>query len=228
MRRNVFYLGIVLLAVGMAVFFLGLPAEIQSQAIAPSASRLSLNALSLGYLPVILNQSGAISLTFNATSQVDFFLANASAYARMGMGASAANASAVALSAEGAGVFEIFQDATYGSFPFIATNVTANTLLYTAGTNVLPGGDYYAVFANVGNATTVVHLEYRTASVSLLQSRLNSIDIVIGVAVVLLAAGFLLVIASFMLQPKGLQQEVMDDAAKRAYDAIDRRGRRRK
>ena len=76
MRKNFLYLGILLLILGIILAFASPSFALPSQFSSPSSQIVLVNASLLGYVPMQLNQSGLVVLTFNASAPVDFYLAN--------------------------------------------------------------------------------------------------------------------------------------------------------
>ena len=217
MKKNLFYIGIVLVIAGIAVFVIGPSSVIPS--IFPNATSQSIEvaANSINAIPVPLSEAGLPVLTFNSSTSMDFFFTNATAYGKIS-GAPAANSSATsaAVALEGNGVYEVYVASKKGAFPYLGyANITSPN--YLLNVSFLQPGTYYAIFYDPGSVPAGVTITTLSVSLSKIQSGATSIYTAVGVAVVLFVLGLGLTIYSLISKDKKNEQAEMDTQAAQQY-----------
>ncbi len=228
-KKKFLYIGLALIVVGIAVGFLSPGLALPSAFPPPISHNMTLASGAVDYLPMNLNESGLTILTFNSTAPLDFYLANATAFSSIESAASSnSSPRTAALSLEGSGVYEVYQNSRSGVFPYTnLPNVTAPA--YLTNVTLMQQGTYYAVFYNSGNSSAAVNLATLALALSKIQSGEASIGLYLGVAVVLFIAGLAIAIYGFVSKEKqDGQQGGMDADAAREYDRIEKKGRRGK
>ncbi len=193
----------------------------------PQAEQLSLGAGALGAVPVSLNQSGLLLLSYNSSGGVDFYVANRSAFAEVS-GENGTAARVTAMSLEGRGVYAAYENSSSGAFPY--PNGAASPS-YAANVSALPAGTYYAVFGNRGSGEATIVASYTAIAASSLSSTAVSTMAYGGASFLLLLAGMALAVASlFMKEKASAKAERLDEEARLEYDRIEKEsgGRPRK
>lgn len=192
----------------------------------PATQGIDVSAGSLRYVQFLLNESGAIILTFNATTPVDMYMTNATAFAQI-MSASALNyGRSEALSLSGLGVYEIYENSTTGDFPYTNFSGIAKPV-YLQNASLLGNGTYYAIFANARNGSVVVNVTSLTLSTTELRSSIGSIGLYVLGAFVAFIAGIGFIIFSFLSKGgKQKQDMAMDKEVEKEYDRIEKKGKK--
>lgn len=229
MRKRLLYIGALLFLIGIASAFMSLLSlqSITPAGLSPKSERLTLGANALGDVPVVLNQSGVIVLSYNATNGVDFYLANQSAAAALG-GANGTDARVVAAGLEGRGVYDIYEDSSAGTTPYYA-GAGSSSPAYVANLSVFPAGTYHALFSNRGGGNATVLASYAAISAAALNSTALSTIAYGGISFILLVAGFIIAVASFFMKDRNAAQpERLDEEARKEYERIERGGARGK
>jgi hypothetical protein len=228
MRRNLLYVGVLLFVIGILVVIFAFPSAMPSNVITPLQKQLLINSSGMGYVQFTLNQTGLVEALFRSSAPVDFYFANTTAFNKI-YGAGVANGSArmMAISLQGDGVYEVYEDTLDGAFPFNYTNVTEANYLQE-NVSLLQSGAYYAIFSNINNGTAGISLLYATANSTALRSAFDTMSLYGLSAVFLFLAGLACIAASFFLkvkqpiQPK--PEEKMDADAQKMYDSIEKKG----
>jgi hypothetical protein len=223
MRKRLLYLGVLMFLAGMAVALMSVSSlqAISSSGASPTVGQLALNPGALRDVPVPLNQTSILVFSYNSSAEVDFYLANQSAFAAMdAAGANGTSARRIAAGLEGKGIYAIYENASLASFPYASGPVAP---VYLSNASALPAGTYYAVFGSGGAATVVTSYtalgaaEFGSAAVSTLAYG--------GISTLLLAAGFLLAVVSFFMKEKNAgKPDALDEEARREYDLLEKRG----
>ncbi len=222
-KRNLFYIGIVLVVLGLGVGFVAPGSVIPSLFPSPASQSVSVAAGSVGNLPIQLNESGLIVLTFNSISKINFYVANATAFGAIG--SAGANATRTALGLEGNGVYEVYENSTSGAFPYAGyQNTTAPN--YLLNVSAMPAGTYYAAFYNGGNATAQVGITYLAISISKIQNGEASVGNYLAIAAVLFVVGVGLTVYSFIAKDTSKEQAATDAEAAKEYAKLDKKGKR--
>ncbi|MDE1854743.1 MAG: hypothetical protein KGH57_00260 [Candidatus Micrarchaeota archaeon] len=228
MKKNLFYIGIVLIIAGIAVFVIGPSSVIPS--IFPNATSQSIEvaANSINAIPMPLSQAGLPVLTFNSSTSIDFFFTNATAYGQISAPAADSSAMSKAVALEGNGVYEVYVASKKGAFPYLGyANITSPN--YLLNVSFLQPGTYYAIFYDPGSIPAGVTITTLSVSLSKIQSGATSIYTAVGVAVVLFVAGLGLTIYSLISKDKKTEQAEMDTQAAHEYEKMDKqKGGKRK
>lgn len=221
MRRNFLYIGIALIIVGIAVGLFSLQSVVPSAFSNATVKTISVNSTALAYLPVYMNQTGLAIVYFNASSPVDFYFANATGFAAMSS-AKPANVTSAAVGKEGKGVYEVYLNATSGAFPYTLSGL--KTPSYVANvTGAMQIGTYYAAFLGLGSGTESVVARSVVVPLSAINSTFSKVALYGGVTIVIILAGIVLIILSFVMKDKQKQEEGMDENAKKAYEKIEKK-----
>jgi hypothetical protein len=221
MRKKLLYAGAIVFVVGLVLALVAVQWAIPSGAV-PASNALVLGAGSpLSYVRIFLNQSGMVVLTYNATSGVNFYFANQSAFnAISAASASGRSLGSTAAGLEGSGVYAVYNGSA-GTFPFSSSQVP-----YLMNATMLSGGNYYALFSSRSNATNHVTVNYLRVTQTQLGSTYMSV-ILGGVSVLLMIAGIIIAIVSLFLKPKEGARErrvaQMDEAARKEYRELEKR-----
>lgn len=224
MRKNFLYLGILLLISGIALGLFTPGFSFSPQAQNRISEGVVVNASALGYVPLPLNQSGVIVLTFNSSSNIDFYFANATAFGKISAAKVAGSGSrSIAVSFEGKGVYEVYQNNLNGAFPYPGNQGVASPL-YLLNSTLLRPGIYYAIFANPGNRTAQIAVTAFPIPLSGIQSSATSLSTYFGVAFLLFVAGIGLMVFSLLSKRGQKDQEAMDREVEKEYDRIEGRG----
>ena len=106
MKKRLFYLGIALVVAALLAFFFAVPElAVPSQLMNITPKSLAITSGSSAYVPVFLNETGIVTVGYNASSVLSFYLANASAFGSISNSSSQnASVSKLAASLEGRGV----------------------------------------------------------------------------------------------------------------------------
>ena len=230
MRKNFLYLGILLLILGIILAFASPSFALPSQFSSPSSQIVLVNASLLGYVPMQLNQSGLVVLTFNASAPVDFYLANTTAFLQIN-GKSVANSSArsTAIGLEGNGVYEIYQGSTDGTFPFTTVSGTSKPNYIVSNLSTFASGTYYAVFANSGSKTVQIELTALPISLTQLESSTSSLGTYFMVAALVFIIGIGLMVFAFISKGgKAQTEEAKDKQAQQEFDKIEGKSKKGK
>ncbi len=222
MRRNFLYLGIILLVSGIALGLSTPGFTLPTQGSNQISVGVIVNASALGYLPVRMNQSGLVILTFNSSSAVDFYFANATAFGQISVAQPAIpKARSTAMGLEGNGVYEVYTNSINGAFPYTGFQGVA-TPVYLLNVSLLQAGTYYGIFANAGNKTAQIAVMAIPISLSTLQSSATSLGVYFGAAFLLFIAGIALIIFSLVSKGGQKKQDAMDQAAANEYERIEK------
>jgi len=179
-------------------------------------------------MPISLNQTGEIILSFNSSAGVDFYLANATAFGQISA-AKASNQSArgVALGLEGKGVYELCNQTTSGSFPY--TNIENTTApCYLQNVTAFQSGTYYALFANSGNATVQIGVTSMPVALTKLESSINSVGTYSIFAFLMFVCGIGLIVYSLISKGRQREEQAMDQEAAAEYARIEKHGKKKK
>lgn len=224
MRKRLLYLGVLMFLVGMAAAFMSVSSL---QAISPSGASPTVGQLALGSgalrgVPMQLNQTSILVFSYNSSAEVDFYLANQSAFAAMSAaGANGTSARLIAAGLEGRGIYAIYENASLASFPYASGPVAP---VYLSNASTLPAGTYYAVFGSGGGAASVV-TSYTALGATEFGSSAVSTLAYGGISTLLLAAGFILAVVSLFMKEKNAgKPDALDEEARREYDLLEKRG----
>jgi hypothetical protein len=226
MQRRLLYIGAALFVIGLVLAFAAaiVLESVASGAQSPAVGELVLNASSVAYVPVALNQTGLIVFSYNSTSNIDFYFVNQSAFATI-KGSTASGAGVLARELEGRGVYAVYPSSEESVFPYSGA---AGAGGYAANASIMPQGTYYAVLANDGGSSAKVVTGYATIGEAALESSSISTLALSGMSFLLIVVGILLAIASFFVKAKApAQQSKIDAEAKDEYARIEREGRKR-
>lgn len=164
MEKRFIYIGILMIVLFLAVIFAGVPAMLGlgfnhvSFAIAPGHDAYSMAQSNSTYLSTVV---------YNSSSNLDFYVANATAFNALlpylSLNESLMNES---LALEGKGMLEIINNSRIGEFPISATTAAANAVLYANYNSTLAAVEpYYLLFEN---------RQPETANVLLLVTRIRN------------------------------------------------------
>jgi hypothetical protein len=223
MRKRLLYAGGIVFVVGLILAFIAFT-SLGSVTAAPVSNTLTLGAGSpLGYVQIFLNQSGMVVLTYNATTGVDFYFVNQTAFNKISSASAAGKGiSSTATSLEGSGVYAAYSNLSVGTFPFAPASLHVP---YLANATVLSGGNYYALFSNRANRTSQVLVGYLRITASQLGATYTTV-IFIGVSMLLMVAGIIIALVSLFLKPKeAVRSKIaqMDEAARKEYEELEKR-----
>ncbi len=151
MEKKFIYIGILLLVLFAVVLFVAVPAALGISfgrvnfAIAPGHDAYTMASANATYFSEV---------AYNSTENLDFYVANATAFnallPHVSLNESLMNAS---LALEGKGIFEVLSNSHVGSFP--AAN--SSLLLYSSYNSIsVIAEPYYLLFQNTANATANV------------------------------------------------------------------------
>ncbi len=212
MKKNFLYIGLGLLALAIILFLLAPGIALPQQFQNPIAQTIAVNGSSLGFLPVVLNQSGVVILTFNSTSAVDEYFTNLSAFTRIAS-SKVANSIArnTAVGLEGKGVYEVYENSTSGAYPFTGFQGIVTPTYVANTTTVLQAGTYYVIFANNKTSAASISVTSLPISLSKLQSGTSSLGVFLGACALLLIAGLAMIALSFFSKDKQKLQEAQMD-----------------
>jgi hypothetical protein len=227
MKKKLLYLGLMLVAVGVGIGLIAPGTVIPSLFPAPSMQSATVVPGAMSSLPIQINESGLPIIRFSSSSGVDFYLANASAYAAIsGAGGGNSSARGTAVGLEGRGVYEIYENATSGAFPFLSyLNVTAP--VYILNSSLLQPGTYYMIFRNQGGSTASIAVKAFTVSLSTIQSGEASVGAYLAVAAVVFFAGVGLAIYALIAKDREKAQVAIDEDVAREYERIEKQGRKK-
>ena len=225
MRKKLLYAGLVVFVVGLVLAFVAFQ-SLGSAVAAPVSNTITLGASPLlGYVQIFLNQSGMVVLTYNASTGVDFYFVNQTAFNKISSASSAGKGvSSTATSLEGSGVYAAYSNLSTGTFPFAASSAHVP---YLANATVLSSGNYYALFSNRANRTTQVAVGYLRVTSSQLGATYTTV-IFIGVSMLLMVAGIIIALISLFLKPKeAVRTKIaqMDEAAKKEYEELEKKAK---
>ncbi|MCL5239385.1 MAG: hypothetical protein M1286_02855 [Candidatus Marsarchaeota archaeon] len=229
MRKRILYLGLALIVIGVAIAFLSPGIALPSIFPSPVPHNLTVAPLSSRYVAVGLNQSGLTVLTFNSSSPIDFYMTNSTAFSLISA-SSSANYSprSEALSLEGNGVYEVYENSSTGVFPYTNfANLSAPS--YLENTTFLLPGAYYAFFYNTANRTANVTVDTLPLALSSIRSGESSIGIYVGVAIIVFFIGIgVSLYALFAKDRDREKQQAMDSDVAKEYERIEGQGRKGK
>ena len=227
MRKKFLYIGIILFVLGIIVGILSTSLALPSTFSNPIEGQILVNASSLGYVPITLNQTGIVILFFNSSSPVDLYFANASAFGRIsGAGISGGASRNEAINLEGNGVYEVYENSTNGVFPYAYQGFAAPKYLVNSST-VLQSGTYYAIFANGGSGAAAIIARMLPASLTTINSEFQGFALYGAATIVLVVVGLGMVVLSFFLKNKPkAEQGGMEEEVKKEYDRIDKKGKK--
>jgi hypothetical protein len=231
MKKKLLYLGLMLVAVGVGIGLIAPGTVIPSLFPAPSMQSATVAQGAMSSLPIQINESdesGLPIIRFSSSSGVDFYLANASAYAAIsGAGGGNSSARSTAVGLEGRGVYEIYENATSGAFPFLSyLNVTAPA--YILNSSLLQPGTYYMIFRNQGSSTANIAVKAFTVSLSKVESGEASVGAYLTVAAVVFFAGVGLAIYALIAKDREKAQVAIDEDVAREYERIEKQGRKKR
>ncbi len=241
MNKKVFAIGILLIIIGIA---LGGTIAPQESGIKYSSMnvRLQANADSLQFYRMYLNASGSLEIAYNASGNLGFVVANATAFGIL-TNSTPNTLIGNAEKLENAGVLEI-ANASRESFPYLSANSTKarnsstssnsiqlKTPIYTnAAAGLLSAGYYYAIFANNASSNVDIKLGYVTLPVSGVQNEYSSLEANGIAASAFVFLGLVLILVSVMIKGgKPKQAEVaIDHEAEELYEKIEREDRNKR
>ncbi len=227
MNKKFLYIGIMLLVLGVVVSFFSLGVELPSQFSRPVPQSVSVGPGSTDYQALYLNQSGILEVVFNSSAPLDFYLANASAFASINASGSPSAARNAAIRLEGNGVFAFYADAKNGTFPYLGYQGIARPAYASNATVVLPAGQYYSIFANNGTTAASVTIAESPITLSKLQAGSSSVIKYVGASGVMFLVGLGLIVFSFFAKgEKKAGEGGMDEEAAREYERIERSGKK--
>jgi hypothetical protein len=224
MRKRLLYFGVLMFLAGVAAAFMSFSSlQAISPAGAPTVRQLTLGPGALRGVPLVLNQSSVLFLTYNSSAAVDFYLANQSAFAAMGAaGANGIGARGVAVGMEGMGIYAIYENASLASFPYAGGSAAP---AYSSNTITFPAGTYYAIFGDRGSGAANVTASYAALGAAKFDSAAIFTLAYGGISFLLLAAGFIVAVAALFMKDKNAgRPDRLDEEAQREYDLLERKG----
>lgn len=227
MKKRFFYLGIVLVVVAFIAFFFAVPAlAVPSQLTNVTPKSVAIAAGSFAYLPIFLNSTGIITVGYNASSQLSFYLANASAEGAI-TNASSQNSSVLqeATALEGNGVYLLYSLSSKGVYPYYANYSSAlQAPDYQANITPMPSGHYYAGFYNPGNSVVTAAISAEPITLTQLESASGSIGTGMLAVGIIFIIGIALIVYSIFAKPKQpMTPGALSEEVTKAYDQIEKK-----
>ena len=224
MDKKLLGIGIVLLIVGA---LLSTGSYQATQSIFPNANNtVTAKALLaphlIAYSPLYLNTTSFVSMGYNSSNTISFYLVNGSAFTRL-LPLIDANRSLIgnATALEGKGVFFIVYNQSRGIYPYqtVYGNLFPVPTYQNTNSSVLLSGTYYLIFENDAGANTIVaysSLAKPASSVSIIASSSAGFGLV-GAFLVL--AGLVLMVYSFISR-RNVQEQLKQEEIDRMYSSI--------
>jgi len=187
MRKKIIYIGILFVIASLAIAYQG--ASTLFQIPTYYSTRVVILPNVTASSPFTYNESAYITLIFNSTSPIDFYVANESAYDQIKNLGLSTNIEQIK------GISEIKLNAYNGIFSSLIAPNQSSVLLYN--TSNLKNGTYYALFENTGNKTANITILY------ILQKKNSSFNTIYGyggVSAALLIIGTVLIVYGFLLK----------------------------
>ena len=196
MRKKIIYIGILLIIASLAIAYQGASALFQIPLYYSTRVVISPNLTASS--PFTYNESAYITIIFNSTSPINFYVVNESAYDQI-------KGIRLNISVEQIkGISEIKLNAYNGIFSNLIALNENSVLLYN--TSNLKNGTYYALFENTGNKTADLTILYISQKKS---SSFNAIFGYGGVSAVLLILGTILIVYGFILKSEGNEKKMV-------------------
>jgi len=195
MRKKIIYIGILLIIASLALAYQGASALFQIPAYYSTRAVISPNVTASS--PFTYNESAYITLVFNSTSPINFYVVNESAYAQIkNLRLNTSNIEQIR------GISEIKLNTYNGIFSNLIALNENSALLYNISN--LKNGTYYALFENAGNKTANLTILY------IFQKKGSSFNAIFGyggASAVLLILGTILIIYGFILKSGSKEKE---------------------
>jgi len=185
MRKKIIYIGILFVIASLAIAYQG--ASTLFQIPTYYSTRVVIVPNVTASSPFTYNESAYITLIFNSTSPIDFYVANESAYDQIKNLGLSTNIEQIK------GISEIKLNAYNGIFSSLIAPNQSSVLLYNISN--LKNGTYYALFENTGNKTANITILY------ILQKKNSSFNTIYGyggVSAALLIIGTVLIVYGFL------------------------------
>ena len=185
MRKKIISIGILFVIASLAIAYQG--ASTLFQIPTYYSTRVVILPNVTASSPFTYNESAYITLIFNSTSPIDFYVANESAYDQIKNLGLSTNIEQIK------GISEIKLNAYNGIFSSLIAPNQSSVLLYN--TSNLKNGTYYALFENTGNKTANITILY------ILQKKNSSFNTIYGyggVSAALLIIGTVLIVYGFL------------------------------
>jgi len=195
MRKKIIYIGILFVIASLAIAYQGASTLFQIPTYYSTRVVILPNVTTSS--PFTYNESAYITLIFNSTSPINFYVANESAYDQIKNLRLSTDIEQIK------GISEIKLNAYNGIFSSLIAPNQSSVLLYN--TSNLKNGTYYALFENTGNKTANITILY------ILQKKNSSFNAIYGyggVSAALLIIGTVLIIYGFLLKKSSEKVEL--------------------
>jgi len=203
MRKKIIYIGILLIIASLAIAYQGASTLFQIPTYYSTRAIVSPNVTASS--PFTYNESTYITLIFNSTSPINFYVVNESAYDQV------KNLRLNTSIEQIRGISEIKLNTYNGIFSNLIALNENSVLLYN--TSNLKNGTYYALFENTGNKTANLTILYIFQTKS---SSFNAIFGYGGVSAALLIIGTVLIIYGFLLKKSNEKVELKRNKVNRS------------
>ncbi|MDE1870534.1 MAG: hypothetical protein KGH71_06205, partial [Candidatus Micrarchaeota archaeon] len=165
------------------------------------------------YVQLFLNQTGFIVVGYQSGARLNFYFANASGFNILkGYMNSTITLSQWATRLQGNGVLESIPNSTVGIYPysqFAQPNSVPSGAYSMKNVTLLPAGNYYAIFQNLGSSTARVNV---TTDVSTNISSKGAYIFGIGIVIfIIFLAGIILIVYGIIKKPKAAAQMPGDE-----------------
>jgi len=203
MRKKIIYIGILLIIASLAIAYQGASALFQIPTYYSTRAVISPNVTASS--PFTYNESTYITLIFNSTSPINFYVVNESAYDQV------KNLRLNTSIEQIRGISEIKLNTYNGIFSNLIALNENSVLLYN--TSNLKNGTYYAIFENTGNKTANLTILY------IFQRKSSSFNAIFGygsVSAILLISGTVLIIYGFILKSESNEKGVKEGKRRRS------------
>ena len=203
MRKKIIYIGILLIIASLAIAYQGASALFQIPTYYSTRAVISPNVTASS--PFTYNESTYITLIFNSTSPINFYVVNESAYDQV------KNLRLNTSIEQIRGISEIKLNTYNGIFSNLIALNENSVLLYN--TSNLKNGTYYAIFENTGNKTANLTILY------IFQKKSSSFNAIFGygsVSAILLISGTVLIIYGFILKSESNEKGVKEGKRRRS------------
>lgn len=227
--------GLLLIAIGVIIVYSYTFKELNASTMATGTKQTIIIAPNqMVSSPIILNSTGIVYLLYNSNAvPINFYLLNSTAFASLTQYMQSGSLSPNALSSLESG--DLYKKAYNGTEGILVLQGSSSALgltpaLYYNSSLVLSGGTYYAIYANPGNASASTTYGYVLPNSGLInganQIATSGLGLDGGISALLILAGIILCVYSFISAGKPRQKAVQrDKAIQKLYRDIEKKER---